>query len=53
MFAERKGLEVFIVTGDRDALQLATDNVKVVINKKGMSEKFIQALMVRLRENTT
>lgn len=41
VFAEKQGLEVFIVTGDRDALQLATDNVKVVINKKGMSEKEI------------
>jgi DNA polymerase I len=39
VFAENKGIEVYIVTGDRDALQLATDNVKVVINKKGMSEK--------------
>ncbi|NNU75873.1 DNA polymerase I [Clostridium estertheticum] len=41
VFAEEQGLEVFIITGDRDALQLATDNVKVVINKKGMSEKEI------------
>ncbi|MBU3181306.1 DNA polymerase I [Clostridium psychrophilum] len=41
VFAEKEGLEVFIITGDRDALQLATDNVKVVINKKGMSEKEI------------
>lgn len=41
VFAENEGLEVYIVTGDRDALQLATDNVKVVINKKGMSEKEI------------
>ena len=41
VFAEKKGLEVFIITGDRDALQLATDNVKIVINKKGMSEKEI------------
>jgi len=41
VFAEEQGLEVFIVTGDRDALQLATDNVKIVINKKGMSEKEI------------
>jgi DNA polymerase-1 len=40
-FADDKGIEVYIVTGDRDALQLATDNVKVVINKKGMSEKEI------------
>lgn len=40
-YAEDKGIEVYIVTGDRDALQLATDNVKVVINKKGMSEKEI------------
>ncbi|WP_298837652.1 DNA polymerase I [Clostridium sp.] len=41
VFAEKQGLEVFIITGDRDALQLATDNVKIVINKKGMSEKEI------------
>lgn len=41
VFAEEKGIEVYIVTGDKDALQLATDNVKVVINKKGMSEKEI------------
>ncbi|KEH99587.1 DNA polymerase I [Clostridium botulinum] len=40
-FAEEKGIEVYIVTGDKDALQLATDNVKIVINKKGMSEKEI------------
>ncbi|KOA20157.1 DNA polymerase I [Clostridium homopropionicum DSM 5847] len=40
-YAEEKDIEVYIVTGDRDALQLATDNVKVVINKKGMSEKEI------------
>ena len=41
VFAEKQGIEVYIVTGDRDALQLATDNVKVVITKKGMSEKEI------------
>ncbi|MCY6370763.1 DNA polymerase I [Clostridium ganghwense] len=41
VFAEEKDIEVYIVTGDKDALQLATDNVKVVINKKGMSEKEI------------
>lgn len=41
VFAEKQGIEVYIVTGDRDALQLATDNVKVVINKKGMTEKEI------------
>lgn len=40
-FAEEKGIEVYIVTGDRDALQLASDSIKVVINKKGMSEKEI------------
>lgn len=37
-FAERNGIEVFIVTGDRDALQLASDNIKVVITKKGVTE---------------
>ena len=37
-FAESNGIEVFIVTGDKDALQLATDNIKVVITKKGVTE---------------
>ncbi|MCY6957781.1 DNA polymerase I [Clostridium brassicae] len=41
VFAENEDIEVYIVTGDKDALQLASDNVKVVINKKGMSEKEI------------
>ncbi|WP_017416189.1 DNA polymerase I [Clostridium tunisiense] len=41
VFAENNGIESYIVTGDKDALQLATDNVKVVINKKGMTEKEI------------
>lgn len=40
-YAKERGIEVYIVTGDRDALQLADDNVKVVINKKGMTEKEI------------
>lgn len=35
---EEKGLEVILVTGDRDYLQLATDNTKIVITKKGISE---------------
>lgn len=39
VYAEEKGVEVYIVTGDKDALQLATDNVKVIITKKGMTEK--------------
>ena len=37
-FAEKNGIEVFIVTGDRDALQLASDNIKVVVTKKGVTE---------------
>ncbi|WP_291579833.1 DNA polymerase I [Clostridium sp. UBA6640] len=41
VFAEGNNIEVYIVTGDKDALQLATDNVKIVINKKGMTEKEI------------
>ncbi len=40
-YAEERGIEVYVVTGDRDALQLASDNIKVVITKKGMSEKEI------------
>lgn len=38
VFAEKKDIEVYIVTGDKDHLQLATDKVKVIINKKGMTE---------------
>ncbi|SHJ69436.1 DNA polymerase I [Hathewaya proteolytica DSM 3090] len=41
VFAEKNGMEVFVVTGDRDALQLATDNVKIVINKKGITDTVI------------
>ncbi len=35
---EEKDLETILVTGDRDYLQLATDRVKVLITKKGISE---------------
>ncbi len=35
---EREGIEVFIVTGDRDALQLVSDDVKVIYTKKGVSD---------------
>ncbi|TGY41894.1 DNA polymerase I [Clostridium sartagoforme] len=37
-YAEKNGIEVYIVTGDRDALQLASDNINVVITKKGVTE---------------
>lgn len=40
-FAENQNIEIYIVTGDRDALQLASDNTKVVITKKGITEKEI------------
>ena len=36
--AEEAGVEAVIITGDRDALQLATDKTSVVITKKGISE---------------
>ena len=36
--SEAKGLEPFIITGDKDALQLATDVTKVLITRKGISE---------------
>ncbi|MDR2611278.1 MAG: DNA polymerase I [Clostridiales Family XIII bacterium] len=35
---EEAGLEPLIVTGDRDALQLATDTTKIVFTKRGISE---------------
>ncbi|MBQ6671173.1 MAG: DNA polymerase I [Firmicutes bacterium] len=36
--AEDAGMECFVITGDRDALQLATDRTSVIITKKGISE---------------
>ncbi|SHE69341.1 DNA polymerase I [Caldanaerobius fijiensis DSM 17918] len=36
--AERMGMHVFIVTGDRDSLQLVSDNITSVISKKGTTE---------------
>lgn len=38
-FAADKEIEVYIVTGDKDALQLASENINVIITKKGMTEK--------------
>ncbi|MBR3786265.1 MAG: DNA polymerase I [Firmicutes bacterium] len=35
--SEEAGLEPLIITGDRDALQLATDITKVLLTKKGVS----------------
>ena len=36
--AEELEMEPLIVTGDKDALQLATDKTKVLITKKGVTE---------------
>ena len=36
--SEDAGLEAFVITGDRDALQLATDKTSVIITKKGITE---------------
>ncbi|GAA0070612.1 DNA polymerase I [Clostridium sardiniense] len=36
--AADEGMEVYVVTGDKDALQLADENINVVITKKGVSE---------------
>ena len=36
--AEEEGLAPLIITGDKDALQLATDVTQVLITKKGISE---------------
>jgi len=36
--AEEAELPAYIITGDRDALQLATDKTSVIITKKGISE---------------
>ena len=36
--AEDSGVRSYVITGDRDALQLATDLTSVIINKRGMTE---------------
>lgn len=36
--AEEQGLEIIIVTGDRDALQLVSSKTRVMLTKKGISE---------------
>ena len=36
--AEERGVKVFIVTGDRDALQLVSENTTVMLTKKGISD---------------
>ena len=36
--AEATGLEPYIITGDKDELQLATDVTKIIFTKKGVSE---------------
>jgi len=37
-WAEKEGLETLIVTGDKDAFQLVSENTKVLLTKKGISE---------------
>lgn len=36
--AEKQGYRVYVVTGDRDAIQLASENTTVLITKKGVGE---------------
>lgn len=36
--SEEAGIDPYIITGDKDALQLVTDNTKVIITKKGITE---------------
>ncbi|AOR24112.1 DNA polymerase I [Clostridium taeniosporum] len=40
-FGEENGMEVYVVTGDKDALQLASEKTKVFITKKGVTETAI------------
>lgn len=35
---ENEGFSVYIITGDKDALQLASNKVKILLTKKGVSE---------------
>ena len=36
--SSEKGIDAYLVTGDRDALQLVSPGVKVIITKKGISD---------------
>ncbi|MCL2111083.1 MAG: DNA polymerase I [Clostridiales bacterium] len=36
--AERAGLETLVITGDRDELQLVSENISVLLTKRGVSE---------------
>ena len=36
--AEEEGIPAFVITGDKDALQLATDKTSVIITKKGITD---------------
>lgn len=38
LMSEKAGIPAVIITGDKDALQLATDKTSVVITKKGITE---------------
>lgn len=38
LVAEKAGYKVYIVTGDRDAIQLASDKTTVLITKKGITD---------------
>ncbi|PKK38827.1 DNA polymerase I [Clostridiaceae bacterium JG1575] len=39
--AEKEGMACYILSGDKDNLQLASDQTRVIITKKGISEKAI------------
>ncbi len=36
--AEESGLEPYVITGDKDALQLASDKTRIIITRKGITE---------------
>lgn len=39
--AKRSGVETFIITGDRDSLQLIDDKIRVVLTKRGITETVV------------
>lgn len=36
--AEEQGLDAYLVTGDRDAIQLVSDNTTVLLNRRGITD---------------
>lgn len=49
-YTENNNLQIYIVTADNNALQLASDNVNIIITKKGISETVLYNKEIFIKE---